>query len=141
MRHTVESVSTRRIRWCQSPLHCADSVARKLATVNTSPFDPPAFLPRVTCLVLVIQNPLIEKPFGVFRIELLFLSFSQDNDFYYWTKSLNNFGETISVSASTLVHLVSQREIWVHILILEKWLFRLCMSHPCQLFGVICLCI
>ena len=56
MRHTVESVSTRRIRWCQSPLHCADSVARKLAAVNTSPFDSPAFLPHVTCCKCFVSN-------------------------------------------------------------------------------------
>ena len=50
---------------------------------------------------------------------LQFLSFSQDNDFYYWTKSLNN-AKLFRFRLSTLVHLISQRDIWVHILILEK---------------------
>ena len=56
-------------------------------------------------------------------LELQFLSFSQDNDFYHWTKSLSNV-KLFKFRLSTLVHLVSQREFWVHIIILEKWLFR-----------------
>ena len=56
-------------------------------------------------------------------LNLQFLSVSQDNDFYHWTKSLSN-AKLFKFRLSTLVHLVSQREFWVHILILEKWLFR-----------------
>ena len=48
-------------------------------------------------------------------------------------QGLGQFRRNVSVSAPTLVHLVIQMEIWVHILILEKLLFRCdgptCGSH------------
>ena len=50
-------------------------------------------------------------------------------ELYHWTKGLSN-AKPFKFRLSTLMHLVSQREFWVHILILEKWLFRCVGSRP-----------
>ena len=59
---------------------------------------------------------------NVITHDAFMLSNSKSNEsIWFRTKSLSN-AKLFKFRLSTLVHLVSQREIWVHILILEKWL-------------------